>query len=453
GRETLAGLEVEFAIDGEVQASKTISLDPGSTQVVAFPYVFRNVGLARVEIRLRSDSLEADNRRYQVIDVHEAIEVVIADGGSEADWLEAALVAESSEHAGIRLTPYRVATVPSDRLISADLTDTRVVVLANVESFTAAESDRIAEFVRTGGGVLAFVGGRADARSYNDNAYRGGEGWFPYPIAEPPIYDETRENFHRWTITRPEHPSVQYLAEDQDSGLDRLAVHGYWRPTADATIPEDSVLVRLDDINKTPAVVEKRFGSGHVISVNMSADRSWSNFPVAPAYLVFLYETLPYLSSPSQTNRNLSIGEGFSRVVPAEQYSDRVVLFRPDGGGVPLALEARSDSKSFDLTVPGQEKPGLYELRYGNLDAGGSSRWIAINADPSEGNLVRVPPTELKDFYPLIHVDERGSESISDEPLVASSGELWRSLFYAVLALLALETVLTRLFGVRGGKS
>ncbi|MCA8959817.1 MAG: BatA domain-containing protein, partial [Planctomycetes bacterium] len=44
GRETLAGLEVELSIDGEVQASKTINLEPNTSQIVAFPYVFREVG-------------------------------------------------------------------------------------------------------------------------------------------------------------------------------------------------------------------------------------------------------------------------------------------------------------------------------------------------------------------------------------------------------------------------
>ncbi len=452
GRETLAGLELEFTVNGEVQASKTISLDPGVSQTVAFPYVFRSTGLARVEVRLRSDSLEVDNRRYQVVEVHEAVEVLVADGGSEADWLEAALVAESSEHSGIRLTPYRVETVPADRLISTDLSDTRVIVLANVEGFTEAESDRIGDYVRDGGGLLVFVGGRANMRSYNSHPFDNGKGWFPYALAEPPIYDETRKNYFRWTVTAVEHPAVEYLAAEKDSGLELLAVHGYWRPADTAAIPSEDILVRLNDVENTPAVVERRFGNGRVISVNMSADRSWSNFPVAPAFLVFLYETIPFLSTPSQTQRNLSIGEPFSRVVATDEYADRVVLFRPDGGGLPLSLEPRPDSKSFDLNVPGQESPGLFEIRYGNLEDGGTSRWIAVNADSAEGDLTAVPPSELKDFYPTVYVSERGAAAMSDEPLVASTGELWRSLFYAVLALLALESVLARVFSARGGR-
>ena len=84
--------------------------------------------------------------------------------------------------------------------------------------------------------------------------------------------------------------------------------------------------------------------------------------PANPSYLIFLYETLPYLATPSPTQRNLSIGESFRRVVPADEYRERVVLFRPDGGGLPLSLEARADSKSFDLAIPGQEAPGVYEV-------------------------------------------------------------------------------------------
>ena len=55
------------------------------------------------------------------------------------------------------------------------------------------------------------------------------------------------------------------------------------------------------------------------------------------------------------------------------------------------------------------------------------------------GELDRLGSGELKDFYSTLFVDERGIDGGADEPLVPSSGEIWRTLFYAVLALLAIE--------------
>ena len=181
--------------------------------------------------------------------------------------------------------------------------------------------------------------------------------------------------------------------------------------------------------------------------MNSGADRTWSNFPVSPAYVCFLYESLPHLIARRDVRRNLNVGEPFTRVLPAEEFAPRVLLFPPEGGAVPLALEERPDHRSFLLKVPGQYLPGAYEIRYGGkaVEEESRSEWFAVNVDPQEGQLQRIPTDELTEFYPQIileeHTEKDGGESAN------RGGEVWRNIFWAVLVLLGMESLLALYFG------
>ena len=72
---------------------------------------------------------------------------------------------------------------------------------------------------------------------------------------------------------------------------------------------------------------------------------------------------------------------------------------------------------------------------------------FAVNARESEGALVFADADELVSLYPgMVH--QRSLNDGSDESDVTSSlGDIWYPLFYIVLGLLVLETVLAYFFG------
>ncbi len=451
GKETLAGLEAELWIDDEVQGSRRISVEAGGSTIVSFPHVFRSVGIARVRAVVRSDDLEVDNERYAVFEVRDAIEVLVADGSydpkdgsSEADWLEAALGGDPVTTTGIRLSPYRINVIPTDRLAAEPLERYRVLVFVDVPELSSADVERIEGFLRDGGGVLFFPGERFRAADYRLRSWRGGDGWFPY---EPDItvIDRERRTFYHWQIEVTEHPALHYLSETPDAGIGDVAVHGFIRPLS---TEGSTVLMTLDDPARTPALLERSFGSGSTIAMTTGAGRRWSNFPISPAYVVFLHEALPYLATRDETSRNLAIGEPFRRVVPAEEYAPRVLLVRPTGDGVPVVLEERADHRSFDLRIDGQTLPGAYELRFGGAaEEDGRSDWFAVNADPREGDLTGIDPGELSESYPALKLAETRREiEVADD---YGSGDLWIPLFWTVLGLLIAESALARFFGTR----
>ncbi len=443
--DVLAGLEAEFWVDGSIQGSRTLQLEPGQSKQVSFPYVFRDQGPARVEVWLKSDDLEEDNRRFLVVEALEALEVVIADGGRAAIPVRVAL-REGLAVRGDRLTPYNVETVPAENLLRTDLSDVKVLILVDVPSFSQAESAQIEEFLRAGGGVLAFLGPRVDPNSYNQQAFRSGEGWFPYALGRS-IVDKTRELYFGIRIGEGDHPAVELWREDPNSELGLAAVSGYWTPRD--TVPEKDVIARLTDFSSTPFIVEGRVGRGRIVTIASDADNLWNNLARLHLQLGLIYDSLPFLIQDGGTRRNLSVGEPLRAIV--EDYRSRVFLLRPDGGGgARLNLEPRADSKTFDLFVPGQQEPGHYELKFGErgTESDQYSWWLSVNANPDEGDLKRIRDLELAELYTGIRIGERTSAG-SEEVAAGPGGEIWRLLFYAVLALMLAEAILARFFAGR----
>ncbi len=449
GTELVPGIEVELLIDSEVQGTRRIDVEGGEEITLSFPHIFRLPGVARVEARLRSDDLDRDDARWFACEVVESVKILVADGGwnpaedsAESDWLLAAIGESETSGSGIRLSPYRVEVVPEDRLLSADIDSARILVLADVSTMNPAESARIDQFLREGGGVLVFTGSRMDHSTWKANAWNNGDGWFPW---EPgvAVSDPRRQVFYHWLIKDMEHPIMEYLASFPEAGLGDVVVHGFQKPLQ---IKEDSqILMELDDFDQTPVLVQDYQGSGSVVVLGTGADREWSNFPVTPAYVCFLHECLPWLTVQDGNWRYLALGQPLVREVPSADYAPRVSLITPDGGVVPLALKESEDRKSFLLSVAGSWQPGVYEIRYEKESGETRSDAFAVNPASGEGELVFVDCAGLAEVYPAVE-EQTAEQASATESTSGKLGDLWYPLFMAVLALLLLETGLASFF-------
>ena len=60
----------------------------------------------------------------------------------------------------------------------------RVLILFNVPRLRVPQQEAIARFLAGGGGVLVTLGDRPDVQHYNDELYRGGEGWLPAKLGD-----------------------------------------------------------------------------------------------------------------------------------------------------------------------------------------------------------------------------------------------------------------------------
>ena len=119
-----------------------------------------------------------------------------------------------------------------------------------------------------------------------------------------------------------------------------------------------------------------------------------------------------------------------------------------------LTINNHPDNPGNQAIYPGN--PGIYRVRMKRPSAP-KDEWTeremlyAVNLDPEEGNLKRVTSRELGETFSDVEFDTFDAmekvDQISRDKSLAGGTELWRQFLWAVLILLALETVLAHLFG------
>jgi hypothetical protein len=147
GRQDLAGMRVEWLVDGRGVGEGTVDLEAGAQTNAALRYRFESPGLHSVEVRSGSDVLELDNRRYLVIPVKDEVRVLCIDGrpsadpfSSGSDYLRAALEAGSERRRGTAGEAIQVEVGSPAALTDRDLSRYDAVFLSNVGQFSRAEA-------------------------------------------------------------------------------------------------------------------------------------------------------------------------------------------------------------------------------------------------------------------------------------------------------------------------
>jgi len=159
--------------------------------------------------------------------------------------------------------------------------------------------------------------------------------------------------------------------------------------------------------------------------------------------------------------RNLTVGEPLVRQLLPAQFGKPVQLLRP-GESRPVALQPTSSGGLIAVTYDKTDRAGIYELTLPDVaqppPAGAgvaqppsavSSRqdFFAVNVPARESDVRRTSEDELRKLLPGFEFDyRRGGIQRAASAERSEGGELWRSLAYAVLALILIESILAQRF-------
>ncbi|RMG07052.1 MAG: VWA domain-containing protein [Planctomycetota bacterium] len=484
-------LTLEYYVDGAQTPQKTVSLSVPAEEVRTpepLRYVFREPGAHTVEVRLKSDALTLDNRRHFVVDVRDAVRVLLVDGEpgrerweSETDFLYEVLAL--SPHPGDDgfglLKPERVR---ENALLDRRLADYAVVVLANVPDFDDETVAALESYVRDGGAVVFTLGGRVDQQAYNDALWREGRGLFPLALAgvEGGTRAEaaTDEDAPEWQMALgdPEGSFVSIFADEEMVAWLRMpSIFGFCttreggddvrvrlRLAARATDDAPDAVREVDRAG-APLLVERAFGRGHVVAWLSSVDYAWNNCALYHGFYVpFWRELVLELAQRTQARRNLDLGERYERIYRADEYAAQIEVTSPSGHRESVVLQKLEGEDLYRLLYPdGDERSGLVEsgaytvVRRGPTasEAGGPERF-AVRIDPTEGDLAKFTAEELAEaleFEVQAVRSEAVAEVLQGKGAAGGVREYWRELLAALVFLLALESVLAAAFGRRRG--
>ena len=354
---------VLLAVDGDPVSEIQVTLGPGRT-TVRFPVVLPAAGVATVSV-VDPVGYAADNRRYRLLDPPAPAPVLLVTSDPRARdavfFLERALA--PGEDGG----PFSVDTVAAAAIAARPerLDRAEAVVLIGALGLDRRGRDRLATFVRGGGGLLLVAGPTLDPALVTDL----------FGMTDGPRLGLGTTRTHAEPVTLAPTDLRHPILRGFGSLVGNLGRARFNRTLAfndvDADAAPGTVIVRFDD--GSPALVEHVVGAGRVLVLASDLGNVWNDFPRRPTFVPFLHETVGYLTAHRMQPRELLIGDA-----PPGAPDEPGVVTLGDARRVVLNVDPRESD-------PTPLAPELFEASVGRL-AVAAAREVRDEADEREAS-------------------------------------------------------------------
>ena len=442
-------VEVLFFADRYRQGSTTVAVKAGGSADVSFSHTFHDSASHSLSVRLAPDHLAVDDSRYLALDVLDHAAVLLVDGTPSADpyktatgYLQTALHPRATD-AFTRSTLYQPAVIQPAELASAKFSNYEFVVLADVPRLDASIVSDLEQYVKNGGSLIIFPGGSIDQEHYNQVLYINGQGLLPARLAGV-RGDPTHAAFSSLAVPPDvSHPLLKEFTRQKAAFLNLPQFYQY----AQLDVPDrDDVTVICKFDKGQPGLVEKRFGRGKVLLFAFTANDSWTDFPRRPGFLLLMQEMAGYVARDRLSGKNLIVGDVFTRDAGPEALVSKITVSR---AGKTAEVAAVPEGKRSRIKFDSTESAGIYEIKL-QRDGAVEQDYFGVNVDPTESDLRRIGPEELKRALPDAKFRYLTGSAGLDHAAIASTSnksELWKKLLLAALLLMCVETILAQRFG------
>lgn len=387
-------------------------------------------------VRIDSDSLRQNDQFNFTVAASDAISVLVLQPArareNQSLFVTSALA--------IGETPaFDVDVQAVDDVRAVDLNGRSLVILNEVAPPRGAVGSRLREMISAGAGLLLVPG--------DELVERWPAEWRQLiPGTAGAVVDRTPAGGGNIASLNFAHPIFEPFSAPRSGDFSVARVFRYRK----LDVPGDSsILARFDD--GSPALVEKRVGSGKVLVWTSSLDSYWTDLPLQPVFLPLMHQIAKHAGGYSDARAWFTAGDVLDLSRHPELLGGLPVQQRESGTedqGAELVLEAPSGSRArlhargTDHLAPLSEQ-GFYELRSASTPVG-SGRPIAVNVDIAEADLSHFDPREL-----ITAVLARPTSATASSAQAATPREqerrqaIWWYLLLGGLVLLAWETVLS----------
>jgi hypothetical protein len=429
---------LSLEIDGRSLQTKPVELAPNSSVTVGFDPVTIPAGEAKGTVRLSDDALPQDNLYHFVLSSGQALSVLHVEEGAQRN--RRSFYVERALEIGDRPS-FRSESKALSQLRESDLAGKDVVILNDVPSLPAASAALLTGFVQKGGGLLVVLGESSGKNTFAEAAGEGG--LFPAPLA--PVVDRARD----WggTLSYLDYGSPVFEVFNAPHSGDFSGAK-FFRYRSFETPVTAGVLARYDD--GSPALVEKRLGSGRVLVWTSTLDTFWNDLARQPVFLPFMHQLVKHAASYAEASSWHTVGE----VMDVDRYLTMVLEgeSRDEASGREFDLVITSPSskkivlpKTEERALLPLEEQGFYEVRRAGMGAAASSS-VAVNLDTAESDLSRLDPEELVAAVTFREtgIAGAGAEGTGDTREAQEGRQgYWWFLLAGALLLLASETLLS----------
>lgn len=284
--------QVAFSKDGKRFMTLPVEIPAAGSVEVRASVEGRGAGVLSAVVT-DTEGYAADNGRYLVIDASQSpVVLAVTATGQPADvfYLErAVLVAEDT--GGFR---FRAMSGPAFSGLAPDaLADVGAVLVLGTRGIDARGRDLLGQYVKAGGGLLVAGGPDVDPKVLAEAL----SGVVPTRMTERATADPLR--FAPADVRHPVFRVFDGAGTLANVTFNRTATV---RPSATA-----EVIARYTD--GSAALVEDRATGGRVLIFASDLNNRWNDFPVQPAFVPFVHETLRYLAATRASRAEYAVGE------------------------------------------------------------------------------------------------------------------------------------------------
>ncbi|MFM7036103.1 MAG: BatA domain-containing protein [Planctomycetaceae bacterium] len=481
GNSKVTGLRASVLINGTPVPAKILipEIEPNAQVEVSHDLAFDTEGRQQVEVRLDEDNLQEDNRRVFAVEVAERRSVLILDDDGQQE--DAAFVAAALS-ADPALTGLAADIRTSQGLNASELPRYDCLYLLNIRDLPADTLLVLADYVRSGGGIVWFPGDQANVAWYSETLRNPGNLLFPVPLGV--IQDVLPDS----PLTAPSdslpfvspvfgpHPIFTIYNAPDSPFPDTVRISRYFRTEPawkfDDVERGDGVRTIMRLKSGEPVGFEHTLGRGRILTFLTGAGRRWSNWPVAPAapgYVVMHLLTHQYLQKAVDSIQLRELAEPLQLQWSAGEFTDSVEVYLPETGSddepaadtfarlqatpvtpaSPPAPAGTAPSSAtpqmLSLTVPQASRPGLYRIRRFRPDGALSDLAVALNVPPSESPLAIADPPRVISGPELDHVRVLNADAAT----ALGGSAAGRELRWILLGLLAVVLIAEQLVSLR----
>ncbi|MBI5646851.1 MAG: BatA domain-containing protein [Ignavibacteriae bacterium] len=433
----LSGALISVFLDGERVVQSSVDAAPGARAEVRFTVTPKKAGFVQGYVELEDDAIPEDNRRHFSLYVPANLRVLLGPtGGQDAAITRLALDPGTGEDAA---RPLVLHSADRAALLSANLENYDVVVLLGAGFASPAFTERLAGWVRSGGGAMLFP----DATGTQETLIRT-----VLPALGLPAPAGMRG------VPGANEVTATFKDVDYDHPLFRTVFtpSGDGRPPV-VDGPEIRALLRLRAGNEAQQVIgtsggdafllDTRSGAGRVLVFAVAPDLAWSSFPLKGLFVPLLHRGAFYLAARADAGGTRLIGESFDITLPPRGAGGSYDLAAPDGGAVKLAPKSLSAGLVFSLAD--LDAPGTYLLRRD----GTPLRAVSMNIDPAESAMEKIGQKDRDMFYSRLGIErvtELGRTADVRQAITEArfGVELWKYMLGLALLCALLEMFIAR---------
>jgi hypothetical protein len=215
---------------------------------------------------------------------------------------------------------------------------------------------------------------------------------------------------------------------------------------ADVQLPEEGdaairVLARWNDLQQSPALVEKQFGKGHVLLWTMTADRAWSDWPVEASYVLAMRLAAQGIAAQPETGVNVVCGQPIALPLDPDLAPQQVTLETPESAEQLNVPVDRSDAEHPRIFIPRTHTAGFLSTSWDEGGVQARTQAFAANPEWNDARQARLTAAELPAFFGTL-TPKVITVAPDAEDVATAGNELWRYLLLGVLGFLGLESSL-----------